>query len=127
MRGVACRIRACRKVPGSPWLPGEPPTAHPHHHTLERFNQKIECRMRVGRIFPTRESCLRLVTALGDEVSEEWVTGRRYLDIEELCEHWRLEELVVESRCSDRCLPGASCRRPCGIEKSHLNWPRVDH
>ncbi len=36
------------------------------------------------RIFPNREACLRLVTALAVEQSEEWLTGRRYLDIEEL-------------------------------------------
>jgi putative transposase len=54
----------------------------------------------VVRIFPNRESCLRLVTALAVEQSEEWITGRRYLDMEELCEHRRMErmeELVVES------------------------------
>jgi transposase-like protein len=45
----------------------------------------------VVRIFPNRESCLRLVTALAVEVSEEWVTGRRYLDMEELKER-RSEE-----------------------------------
>jgi putative transposase len=38
----------------------------------------------VVRIFPKRQACLRLVTALCVEQSEEWVTGRRYLDIEEL-------------------------------------------
>jgi hypothetical protein len=37
------------------------------------------------------------VTALAVEVSEEWVTGRRYLDMEELGEHRGLEELVVET------------------------------
>jgi hypothetical protein len=42
----------------------------------------------VVRIFPNRhQSCLRLVTALAVEQSEEWVTGRRYLDMEELREH----------------------------------------
>jgi putative transposase len=51
----------------------------------------------VVRIFPNRESCLRLVTALAVEVSEEWDTGRRYLDMEELGEHRGLEELVVET------------------------------
>ena len=39
------------------------------------------------RIFPNREACLRLVSALAVEQSEEWVTGRRYLDMEELREH----------------------------------------
>lgn len=54
---------------------------------LERFNQEIKRRSRVVRIFPNREACLRLVTALAVEQSEEWVTGRRYLDMEELREH----------------------------------------
>lgn len=44
------------------------------------------------RIFPNRESCLRLVTALAVEQSEEWVTGRRYLDMGELEEQRRLRE-----------------------------------
>ncbi len=54
---------------------------------LERFNQEIKRRTRVVRIFPNREACLRLVTALAVETSEEWVTGRRYLDMEQLKEH----------------------------------------
>ena len=44
------------------------------------------------RIFPNRESCLRLVSALAVEQSEEWLTGRRYLDMQELEEHCRPEE-----------------------------------
>lgn len=58
----------------------------------ERLNQEIKRRTRVVRIFPNRESCLRLVTALAAEQSEEWVTGRRYLDMEELREQRRQEE-----------------------------------
>jgi len=53
---------------------------------LERLNQEIKRRSRVVRIFPNREACLRLVTALCVEQSEEWLTGRRYLDMEELRE-----------------------------------------
>jgi transposase-like protein len=59
---------------------------------LERFNQELRRRTRVVRIFPNREACLRLVSALAVEQSEEWVTGRRYLDMEELREHQRSEE-----------------------------------
>jgi len=59
---------------------------------LERFNQELKRRTRVVRIFPNRESCLRLVTALAVEQSEEWLTGRRYLDMEELGEHRGSEE-----------------------------------
>ncbi len=59
---------------------------------LERLNQEIKRRTRVVRIFPNRESCLRLVTALAVEQSEEWVTtGRRYLDMRELDEQRRQE------------------------------------
>ena len=54
---------------------------------LERFNQEIKRRTRVVRIFPNREACLRLVTALAVEQSEEWTTGRRYLDMRELEKH----------------------------------------
>jgi putative transposase len=53
---------------------------------LERLNQEIKRRTRVVRIFPNREACLRLVSALAVEQSEEWLTGRRYLDMEELRE-----------------------------------------
>src|SRR3712207_2533205 len=59
---------------------------------LERFNQELKRRTRVVRIFPNREACLRLVTALAVEQSEEWLTSRRYLDMEELRELRRSEE-----------------------------------
>jgi transposase-like protein len=48
---------------------------------LERLNQDLKRRTRVARIFPHREACLRLVTALCMEQSEEWLSGRRYLGI----------------------------------------------
>jgi putative transposase len=80
-------------MPHLPGLPGEPQKAHPHHKRPPApQSEEIKRRTRVVRIFPNRESCLRLVTALAVEVSEEWVTGRRYLDMEELREHRRFEE-----------------------------------
>jgi transposase-like protein len=62
----------------------------------ERLNQEIKRRSRVVRIFPNRQACLRLVTALCVEQSEEWETGRRYLDMGELQEQRREEREVVE-------------------------------
>src|SRR5687767_324311 len=62
----------------------------------ERLNQEIKRRTRVVRIFPNREACLRLVTALCVEQSEEWETGRRYLDMGELEEQRREQREVVE-------------------------------
>lgn len=63
---------------------------------LERLNQEIKRRTRVVRIFPNREACLRLVSALAVEQSEEWLTGRRYLDMRELEEHRGQEERQAE-------------------------------
>ncbi|MBA3474496.1 MAG: IS256 family transposase [Rubrobacter sp.] len=70
---------------------------------LERFNQEIKRRTRVVRIFPNRKACLRLVTALAIEQSEEWLTGRRYLNMEELEERQgrteeRDEEVILVER-----------------------------
>jgi transposase-like protein len=49
---------------------------------LERLNQELKRRTRVVRIFPDRASLLRLVTALAREYSDEWISGRRSLDME---------------------------------------------
>ncbi len=43
---------------------------------LERLNQEIRRRTRVARLFPNEASCLRLVTAVVMEISEEWETGK---------------------------------------------------
>lgn len=51
---------------------------------VERFNQELKRRTRVVRMFPNREACLRLVTSICVEQSEEWLSGRRYLDMEHL-------------------------------------------
>ncbi|NQT96278.1 MAG: transposase, partial [Candidatus Marinimicrobia bacterium] len=48
---------------------------------LERFNQEIKRRTNVIRIFPNRDSAARLIGALCMEQSEEWITGRQYLDM----------------------------------------------
>lgn len=69
---------------------------------LERLNQEIKRRTRVVRIFPNREACLRLVTALIVEQSEEWITGRRYLDMRELAEHRQQERKPEEVMLMER-------------------------
>jgi len=50
---------------------------------LERLNREIRRRTKVASLFPNVESCLRLVTAIVQEVHEEWCTGRIYLPIPE--------------------------------------------
>ncbi len=49
---------------------------------VERLNREIRRRTRVASIFPNVASCLRLVTAILIETSEEWVTGRVYLSFD---------------------------------------------
>lgn len=51
-------------------------------NALERVNKEIKRRTRVATLFPNEPSCERLVTAIAMEISEEWVTGRTYLNME---------------------------------------------
>jgi putative transposase len=46
---------------------------------LERLNREIRRRTRVVSIFPNEASCLRLISAILMEISDEWETGRTYL------------------------------------------------
>lgn len=46
---------------------------------LERVNKEIRRRSAVATLFPNEASCLRLVTAVVMEISEEWETGKGYL------------------------------------------------
>lgn len=47
-------------------------------NSLERINKEIRRRTRVVGVFPNEASCLRLVSALLMESSEEWQIGKRY-------------------------------------------------
>lgn len=49
---------------------------------LERVSQEIKRRTRVVRIFPNEASCLRLISAVLMEISEEWKTGKVYLSMD---------------------------------------------
>ena len=48
---------------------------------MERLNEEIRRRERVIRIFPTRDSALRLMGALLMEHDKVWTTGHRYFDM----------------------------------------------
>lgn len=67
------------------------PLAHHKHmkstNMLERLNQELKRRTHVARIFPSTESCLRLVRALAVETHENWLEATRYLNMEHLKEH----------------------------------------
>lgn len=69
-------------------------------NNLEKYHQEVKRRTRVVRIFPNRRSCLRLVTALAMEKSEEWLTGSRYLTMTQ-------SEVVEEPKKEDVLQPVA--------------------
>lgn len=46
---------------------------------LERLNREIGRRTRVVGIFPNEAACLRLVSAILMEISDDWETGKTYL------------------------------------------------
>jgi len=50
---------------------------------LERLNKEILRRTRVATLFPNTASCLRLISAVVMETSEDWVTGKVYLKMTE--------------------------------------------
>ena len=47
-------------------------------NSLERINKEIRRRTRVVGVFPNEASCLRLISALLMEISEEWQIGKHF-------------------------------------------------
>jgi transposase-like protein len=66
------------------------PRQHHKHmkstNMLERFNEEIKRRTIVLRIFPSEDSCLRLIRALAVETHENWLEANRYLNMNDLKE-----------------------------------------
>ena len=46
---------------------------------LERVNKEVKRRTKVATLFPNEASCLRLVSAILMEISDDWATGKAYL------------------------------------------------
>lgn len=61
------------------------PTAHRRRlrttNMVERLNKEIKRRTSVATLFPHEASCLRLISAVLMETSQEWVTGKMYLNL----------------------------------------------
>ena len=51
-------------------------------NAIERLNRELHRRTRVATLFPNEASLLRLVSAMAAEISEDWETGRIYLNPE---------------------------------------------
>jgi transposase-like protein len=49
---------------------------------VERLHREVRRRARVVSIFPHQNSCLRLVSAVLNEISEEWLTGKTYISFQ---------------------------------------------
>jgi len=71
------------------------PAAHHKHlkstNMLERLNEELKRRTHVVRIFPDEASALRLSRALAMEIHEDWIEQHRYLNMELLREHKKLQ------------------------------------
>lgn len=51
-------------------------------NVVERLNQEIRRRTKVARLFPNEASCLRLVTAVVMEISDDWGTDLPFVSFE---------------------------------------------
>ena len=75
VRPVSCVARAVFA------LPGRHRKRMRTTNMLERLHEEIKRRTRVARLFPNEASLLRLVSAIEMEISEDWIAGKRYLDM----------------------------------------------
>ena len=50
-------------------------------YVLERLNKEVRRRTKVATLFPNTASCERLSRAVLQEVHEDWISGKRYLNM----------------------------------------------
>jgi putative transposase len=50
-------------------------------NVVERINQEEKRRTKIARLFPSIESCERLVVTIAMRIHEEWATGKKYLTL----------------------------------------------
>lgn len=86
---------------------------------LERFDWDLKRRMRVVLVFPNREACLRTVTAMCVEQSEEWLSGPTYLGME-LLDVTHPRRMVDQKRGGE--LGGLAMTGPGGIYRPEGTW-----
>jgi len=61
---------------------------------VERVNAEIKRRSKAVGAFPSENSVIRLIGSIMMDINEEWITGKRYLDMSEI----EGNEVVLESR-----------------------------
>jgi transposase-like protein len=62
-------------------LPQAPQRLMRTSNGLERVNKEVNRRTRVVSIFPSEASCLRLISAVLMETSDDWMSGKAYLTL----------------------------------------------
>src|SRR5690606_19163263 len=66
-------------------------------NAVERLIEEIRRRQRVIRIFPNRESAIRLIGALLMEIDDKWISGKKYLDMSEYLQ-WQEEQKQINDQ-----------------------------
>ncbi len=51
-------------------------------NVIERLNEELKRRTKKIGAFPSENSLMRLATAIMMDINEEWVTGRKYINME---------------------------------------------
>ena len=51
---------------------------------MENLNKQIKRRTKLVGAFPNKQSLLRLASAILSEISDDWETGKKYLDMNRL-------------------------------------------
>jgi len=66
---------------------------------VERMHEEVKRRTTPVRIFPNRDSALRLIGSIWQDIHEKWITGKRYLNMEAL-QMWEEEQEKKEVETS---------------------------
>ena len=66
-------------------------------NAVERLIYEIRRRERVIRIYPNRESAIRLIGALLMEIDDKWICGKLYLDMSEYLQ-WQEEQKQINDQ-----------------------------
>ena len=62
---------------------------------VERMHEEVKRRTIPVRIFPNRDSALRLIGSIWQDIHEKWITGKRYLNMDAVAE-WKEEQEMNE-------------------------------